>query len=57
VWYYAGWPSFRPCAMVSSSLVDLPDFTLEVAELYRLLLITGAETPLYLYRVSSSDCP
>jgi len=57
MWYYAGWPSFTPCAMVSSSKVDRPDARLEKTETYRMLLVTGAETPLYLYRLSNEGCP
>jgi dolichyl-phosphate-mannose-protein mannosyltransferase len=59
MWYDARWPSFRLCGLVSSSLLDLPTFRLEAADVsaYRLLLVAGPEAPLYLYRVSNSGCP
>jgi hypothetical protein len=58
-WYDAWWPSFRLCAMVSSSLLDIPGFRLEAADIeaYRLLLFAGDEEPLYLYRVTGAGCP
>jgi hypothetical protein len=57
-WYDAMWPSFRLCAMVSSSLIDVPGFRLEHADIeaYRLLLFDGPQEPLYLYRFSSPGC-
>ncbi len=57
-WYSAWWPSHRTCALVSSSLLNLPGFTLELADTqaYRLLLVGGPETPLYLYRVANPGC-
>src|SRR4029077_17490287 len=53
MWYTAWWPSFHQCAIVSASLLDIPGFRLESANIdaYRLLLIAGPEAPLYLYRV------
>ena len=59
MWYDSGWPSFRLCAIVSSSLLYLPGFRLEATNLdaYRLLLFTGDHEPLYLYRVSNPGCP
>jgi hypothetical protein len=59
MWYSAWWPSFHQCAMVSSSLLDIPGFQLESADLYayRLLLVAGPESPLYLYRTSNPGCP
>jgi hypothetical protein len=59
MWYGAWWPSFHQCALVSTSLLDLPGARLETADTaaYRLLLVTGPESPLYLYRVPGSGCP
>jgi hypothetical protein len=57
-WYDAWWPSFRLCAMVSSSPLNLPGFRLEAVETraYRLLLVAGDEQPLYLYDVTGPSC-
>jgi hypothetical protein len=45
--------------MVSSSLLEIPDFRLEHADIdaYRLLLFDGPEEGLYLYRVAGPGCP
>jgi hypothetical protein len=58
MWYDAWWPSFRLCAMVSSSPLDVAGFQLQAAdvEAYRLILFAGPQEPLYLYRVSGPDC-
>jgi len=58
MWYAALWPSHTTCAAVSSSLLDLPGFTLDFADnqAYRLFLVAGPETPLYLYRVANPGC-
>jgi hypothetical protein len=58
-WYSAWWPSFRQCALVSSSPLNIAGFQLESAETdaYLLLFITGPEEPLFLYRTSTSGCP
>jgi hypothetical protein len=58
MWYDAWWPSFRLCAMVSSSPLDLPGFRLEHADIeaYRLLLFDGPQEALYLYRVAGPGC-
>jgi hypothetical protein len=58
MWYSPRWASFRQCALVSSSLLSIAGFRLESAdtEAYRLLLITGPEEPLYLYRVAKPGC-
>jgi 4-amino-4-deoxy-L-arabinose transferase-like glycosyltransferase len=59
MWYTTWWPSFHQCAIVSSSLLDIPGFHMESANLdaYRLLLVAGPESPLYLYRTSNPGCP
>jgi hypothetical protein len=58
MWYDAWWPSFRLCAIVSSSLLDVPGFRLEYADIdaYRLLLFDGPQEGLYLYRVANPGC-
>jgi hypothetical protein len=58
-WYDAIWPSFTPCAMVSSSMLDVPGFHLMAAEInaYRLFLFDGLQEPLYLYRIETPGCP
>jgi hypothetical protein len=55
--YSPAWPTFRPCAMVSSSQIDRPDASLEMTDTYRLMLLAGAETPMHLYGVSNPGCP
>jgi hypothetical protein len=59
MWYGAWWSSFHQCAIVSASLLDIPGFRLETAQIeaYRLLLFAGPESPLYLYRVNRVGCP
>jgi hypothetical protein len=59
MWYGAWWPSFRQCAVVSGSLLDVPGLRLARAdvEAYRLLLAAGPEEPLYLYAVTGPGCP
>jgi hypothetical protein len=55
----AWWPSFRLCAMVSGSPLDLPGYELLETrpDAYRLLLVVGPSVPLYLYRVDRPGCP
>ena len=57
--YEAWWPSFRLCAMASTSPIDRPDLTLIEADAaaYRLLLWFGPNEPLYLYRAAGAGCP
>lgn len=59
MWYDAWWPSFQPCAVVSSSPLTLPGFRLLHADIeaYRLLLFEGPQETLYLYRVDAPGCP
>jgi hypothetical protein len=57
--YYDGWfASFRLCAMVSSSPLNLPGFSLDqfVPNAYRLLVVAGPAQPMYLYRVNGPHC-
>ena len=57
--YAVKFPSFRQCAVASSSPLDFPWFTWALTRdnAYRLLLIAGPEEPMYLYRVSGPGCP
>jgi hypothetical protein len=58
MWYDGWWPSFHLCAMVSSSLLNIPGFRLEFAdtEAYRIYLFAGDQAPLYLYRIDQPGC-
>jgi hypothetical protein len=53
------WESFRPCAVLSNSPLEVAGFRLirldEAA--YRNYLFFGADEPLYLYCSTASDCP
>jgi 4-amino-4-deoxy-L-arabinose transferase-like glycosyltransferase len=53
------WPSFRPCAVLANSPMDIPGFQLirkdEAA--YRNYLFFGAAEPLYLYGSTGLGCP
>jgi hypothetical protein len=57
-WYDNMYPSFRLCEIVSSSPIHLSNFSLETADkgAYRLLLVAGKESPLYLYRAAAPGC-
>ena len=58
MWYTAYWSSFRPCAVVSSSLLNSPGFSLVKTDwaAYRLLLLAGPQEPLFLFRVNTPGC-
>ncbi|MBA2719590.1 MAG: glycosyltransferase family 39 protein [Chloroflexi bacterium] len=53
------WPSFRPCAVLSNSPLDIPGFQLirEDEAAYRNYLFFGAGEPLYLYGATGPGCP
>ncbi len=53
------WPSFRPCAVLSNSLMDIPGFQLirKDQAAYLNYLFFGAAEPLYLYGSISPGCP
>jgi hypothetical protein len=53
------WPSFRPCAVLSNSLMDIPGFQLIRSDeaAYRNYLLFGAGEPLYLYGSTGPGCP
>jgi hypothetical protein len=57
--YAPKFPSFRQCAVASSSPLDDPGFTLVLTrpDAYRLLLFAGPVEPMYLYRVAAPGCP
>ena len=57
--YAVKFPSFRQCAVASSTPLDFPGFTLVLTRerAYRLLLLAGPEEPMYLYRVAGPGCP
>jgi hypothetical protein len=57
--YAVKFPSFRQCAVVSSSALDFPGFSLVLTRTgaYRLLLFTGPAETIYLYRVAGPGCP
>lgn len=58
-WWVQLFPSFTTCAIVSSSSQTPAGATLVTSDTvsYRLLLFTGVDQPLYLYRVSGPGCP
>jgi 4-amino-4-deoxy-L-arabinose transferase-like glycosyltransferase len=53
------WPSFRPCAVLSNSPMDIPGFRLIRTDgaAYRNFLFFGPAEPLYFYGSTGSDCP
>ena len=55
--YRSWWSSFNRCGIVSSERLDLPGAELVGTTTYALNLIIGPVETLYLYRVSSSECP
>jgi hypothetical protein len=57
--YAPKFPSFRQCAVASSSPLDDPGFSLLLTrpDAYRLLLFAGPVEPMYLYRVAAPGCP
>ncbi len=58
-WWVQLFPSFRTCGVVSSAPLALAGARLISTEpvSYRLLLFTGLDQPLYLYRVDGPGCP
>jgi hypothetical protein len=57
--YAPKFPSFHQCAVAASSPLVVPGFNLELTRThaYRLLLFTGPDESLYLYRAAGSGCP
>lgn len=58
-WYDDLWPSFRPCAVLSTSPMDDARFQLVRADpsAYRNNLFFGPSEPLYLYGALDTACP
>jgi dolichyl-phosphate-mannose-protein mannosyltransferase len=59
MWSYRNaFPSFRLCALVSSSAIENPGLRLVTVEerAYKLILVAGPDEPLFLYRVAEPNC-
>jgi hypothetical protein len=58
-WWQDLWPSFRPCAMLSNTPLELEDYELirENQAAYRQYLLVGPAQPLYLYGAHLEGCP
>jgi hypothetical protein len=56
--YRNAFPSFRLCALVSSSAIEDPVLRLVTVEerAYKLILVAGPDEPLFLYRVAEPNC-
>jgi hypothetical protein len=59
MWYTGWWPSFRLCAVVTSSEVKNPAYEIVFADpsAYRQYQFGGPPLPLFLYRVNAPGCP
>ena len=59
MWYTAWWPSFRYCAVVTSSAIKGPALEIVFADpsAYRQYQFAGPPLPLFLYRVNVPGCP
>jgi hypothetical protein len=57
--YWHAFPSFRLCALVSSTPIADPVVSILTVDerSYKLLLIAGPDEPLYLYSVADPKCP
>jgi hypothetical protein len=57
--WYAIWPSFRACAVLSNTPLDIPAYELirENRSAYRQYLLFGPAEPLYLYGARMEGCP
>ena len=58
-WWEALWPSFRPCAVLSNTPLDLPTYELIRVNpsAYRQYLFFGRARPMYLYGAHLAGCP
>lgn len=58
IWYQWLWPDFRMCGVVASQPQNFPGAELVMADphAYRLLLFSGPEQPLYIYKVPGAAC-
>ena len=58
-WWERLWPSFRPCAVLSNTPLDLPMYELIRVNpsAYRQYLFFGPARPMYLYGAHLDGCP
>ena len=58
-WWEDNWPTFRPCAVLSNSLVDIADYKLIRVNpaAYKQFLFFGPDEPLLLYGAVMDGCP
>jgi hypothetical protein len=59
MWYTGWWPSFRQCAVVTSSQITRPGYEIVVADpsAYHQFQFAGPPMALFLYRVTAPGCP
>jgi len=59
MWYTGWWPSFRQCAVVTSSQITRPGYEIVFADpsAYHQYQLAGPAMPLFLYRVNAPGCP
>jgi hypothetical protein len=59
MWYTGWWPSFRQCAVVTSSQITRPGYEIVFADpsAYHQYQLAGPALPLFLYRVNVRGCP
>jgi hypothetical protein len=58
-WWQSLWTSFRPCAILSNSRIDLQGYSLVRVDeaAYRQYLFVGPPQPLFLYGAAIDGCP
>jgi hypothetical protein len=59
MWYTGWWPSFRQCAVVTSSQITRPGYEIVFADpsAYHQYQLAGPALALFLYRVNVPGCP
>ncbi|HEV2006438.1 MAG TPA: hypothetical protein VGQ85_07470 [Candidatus Limnocylindrales bacterium] len=59
MWYTGWWPSYRQCAVVTSSQITRPGYEIVFADpsAYHQYQLAGPALPLFLYRVNVPTCP
>jgi hypothetical protein len=59
MWYTGWWPSYRQCAVVTSSQITRPGYEIVFADpsAYHQYQLAGPPLALFLYRVSAPGCP
>jgi hypothetical protein len=59
MWYTGWWPSFRQCAVVTSSQITRPGYEIVFADpsAYHQYQFAGPPLALFLYRVNARGCP